>query len=259
MSAARRLEGLGVVLTRPRSAAEALAASLAREGAHPFVFPALAIEDVAPSPAGEAALARLAQCAWAIFVSANAVEKGLAAARARGPWPEDTRVAAIGEATALALRNSGFDAVISPRERHDSEALLALPEMRAVKGADVIVFRGEGGRERLREVLEARGARVEYVECYRRARPHADPAPLLAAWRRGEVHAVSALSAETLENFLAMVGDDGLALAAGTTLVVPHASIAAHPDARRFARVLVASPGAEGLVNALTQLRATTS
>jgi uroporphyrinogen-III synthase len=259
VSAARRLEGLGVVLTRPLAAAEALAATLSREGANPFVFPALAIEDMVPSAAAEEALCGLAQCALAIFVSANAVEKGLAAARARGAWPAATRVAAIGEATALALRNSGFESVISPRERHDSEALLALAEMRALKGCKVIVFRGEGGRERLREVLASRGAHVDYVECYRRVRPRTDPSALLAAWRQGKIHAVSALSAQTLENFLAMVGDAGLAAAAATTLVVPHEAIAAHPDGRRFARVVVASPGAEGLVNALCQLRVTTT
>lgn len=257
MIAARRLEGLGVVLTRPRAAAEALATALGSEGARAFVFPALAIEDLAPTFAGEEALARMAQCALAIFVSANAVEKGLAVARARGPWPETTRVAGIGEATALALRNAGFDAVISPRERHDSEALLALAELRCVKGESIIVFRGEGGRERLREVLESRGAHVAYVECYRRVRPHVDAAELLAAWRRGEIHAVSALSAESLENFLAMIGEEGQSRVAGATLVVPHEAIAAHPDARRFARTLVASPGAEGLVKALCTLQVT--
>ena len=254
---ARRLEGLGVVLTRPQAAAEALAAALAREGARGFVFPALALEEPVPSPRLDDALARLPECTLAIFISANAVERGLAVARRRGAWPEHTRVAAVGDATAQALRNSGFAAVISPRERHDSEALLALPELRAVKGENIIVFRGEGGREHLREVLEARGARVDYVECYRRVRPRIDPAPLLQAWARGEVHAVSALSAETLENFLAMVGEEGLARAAECTLVVPHAAIAAHPDARRFARVLVAGPGAEGLVSALSTLRVT--
>jgi uroporphyrinogen-III synthase len=198
------------------------------------------------------------ECSLAIFVSANAVEKGLAVARSRAPWPVHTRVAGIGEATAAALRNSGFDSVISPKERHDSEALLALPEMRAVKGQNIIVFRGEGGRERLREVLDSRGAKVEYVECYRRIRPRTDPSGLLAAWGRGEIHAVSALSAETLENFLAMLGDEGAAGIAAATLVVPHTAIAAHPDARRFGRVIVAAPGAEGLLKALSQLRVTT-
>jgi uroporphyrinogen-III synthase len=254
---AGRLEGLGVVITRPQPAADALAAALGREGARSFVFPALAIEAAALPPRSRESLARLSDCTLAIFISANAVEHGLAAARRLGPWPERCRVAAVGEATAQALRNSGFAEVISPRERHDSEALLALPELRSAKGENVIVFRGEGGREHLREVLEKRGARVDYVECYRRSRPEADPGPLLRAWERGEVSAVSVLSAETLENFLAMVGEEGRARAAAATLVVPHDAIARHPDARRFARVLVAGPGAEGLVNALATLRVT--
>jgi uroporphyrinogen-III synthase len=258
VSTGARLEGLGVVITRPRAAADVLAAALEREGARPFVFPALAIEEIVAHPQAQSALDRLEQCGLAIFVSANAVEKGLAAALRKGPWPAGTRVAGIGEATAHALRNSGFPEVISPQERHDSEALLALPELRAVKGENIIVFRGEGGREHLRDVLGTRGANVEYVECYRRVRPRTDPAALLAAWDRGEVHAVSALSAETLENFLAMIGEAGLARVGAVTLVVPHEAIAAHPDARRFAQVRVASPGAQGLVNALSQLRVTT-
>jgi uroporphyrinogen-III synthase len=252
-----RLDGLGVVITRPQPAAGTLAAALEREGARAFVFPALAIAAAEASPRTEEALARLPECTLAIFISANAVEHGLAAARRRGPWPPQARVAAVGDATAFALRNSGFDTVISPRERHDSEALLALPEMRSVKGENVIVFRGEGGREHLREVLEARGARVDYVECYRRVRPRTDPRALLASWKRGDIHAVTALSAETLENFLEMVGPEGLACAAATTLVVHHAAIASHPDARRFEQVLVAAPRTEGLVAALSTLRVT--
>jgi uroporphyrinogen-III synthase len=255
---ARRLEGLGVVITRPRATAEALAAALAREGARPIVFPALAIEDLPASATLESALAALERAAVAIFVSAHAVERGIAAARARGPWPPGVRVAAVGEATAQALRNSGLRDVISPPERHDSDALLALPELQAVRGRDIIIFRGEGGRERLKEVLEERGARVRYAECYRRVRPHSDPGPLLDAFSRGEVQAVSVLSGETLENFVAMVGEAGARRLSSATLVVPHEAVAAHRDARRFARVLVAAQGADGLADTLSQLRVTT-
>jgi len=251
-----RLQGLGIVITRPRPAAEALAAAIALEGARPFVFPSLAIEDLAPSGELDSALARLPRAALAIFVSAHAVQKGLAAARRRGPWPAGTRVAAVGEATAEALRNSGFDAVISPTERHDSEALLALPQLQHVEGADIVIFRGEGGREHLRQALEARGARVAYAQCYRRVRPDVDPAPLLAAWARGEIQAVSALSGETLANFVALLGEEGGRRLASTTLVVPHEAIAAHPDARRFGRVAVAGHGPEGIVEALSTMRA---
>jgi len=249
------LQGLGVVITRPRTAAEALAASLERDGARAFVFPALSIEPVESSPALEAALAGLGRCDLAIFVSANAVELGLAAARRRAPWPERARVAGVGEATAQALRNSGFRNVISPTERHDSEGLLACPELQAMQGRAVTIFRGAGGRELLRESLEGRGARVTYAECYKRVRPQTDPRPLLDAWSRGEIQAVSVLSAETLENFVAMLGEEAASRLAGTALVVPHAAVGAHPLARRFARVLVAPPGPQSLPGALVSLR----
>lgn len=256
---AGRLDGVGVVITRPREAAEVLAAELAREGARTFVFPTLAIEDLEPSPALEAALANLARARLAIFVSAHAVEKGLASVRRRGPWPRGAAVAAVGEATAKALRNSGFAHVISPRERHDSEALAQLPELQAdrVSGENIVIFRGQGGRERLKQLLEERGARVVYAECYRRVRPQGDPRPLLQAWARGEVHAVSALSGETLENFVAMVGLEGEAMLGSVALVVPHPAVGAHREARRFARVVVAGPGAEGIGEALSRLRVT--
>src|SRR5207253_1966187 len=97
-------------------------------------FPALAIEAIAPTPALESALRELASFDLAVFVSANAVEKGLAAVRHHAAWPAKLAVAAIGEATAEALRNSGFGDVISPAERHDSDGLLALPQLRQVAG-----------------------------------------------------------------------------------------------------------------------------
>jgi uroporphyrinogen-III synthase len=252
-----RLEGLGVVLTRPRAAAEALARPLRSEGARVFVFPALGIEPLAATPALDALLGRIPTFDLAIFVSANAVEHGLAMARRARPWPANLAVAAIGEATAQALRSCGIDRVIAPAERHDSEGLLALPQLQAVRAQNIIVFRGEGGRERIKETLEERGARVEYAECYRRVRPSSDARPLLEAWRRGEVHAVSALSAETLRNFVAMLGPDARDLLASATLVVPHEAIGTDADARRFARVAVAAHGAAGLVEALSRIRVT--
>ena len=258
MSPSGRLEGLGVVVTRPRAAADALAAPLAREGARVFIFPALAIEDLATSPELDRVLADLERFGLAIFVSANAVEKGLAAAGRHGPWPGRLRVAAIGEATAQALRNSGFATVISPLDRHDSEQLLQMPQLQAVKGENIIVFRGEGGKERLKEVLEARGAEVVYAECYRRVRPEGDRRPILEALERGEIHAVSVLSAETLANFVDMIGVEGARRLAGAALVVPHEAVGANREARHFGRVVVAAHGAEGLVSALAQRRVTT-
>jgi uroporphyrinogen-III synthase len=252
------LKDVGVVLTRPLHAAQPIAAALEREGARVIVFPALAIEEMPESAALAALLENLARFDMAIFVSANAVDKGLACVRRSGPWPAAIRVAAVGEATAEALRGAGIAQVITPAERHDSEALLGLAPLQVVTGRHIVIFRGEGGREHLKEVLETRGAHVEYAECYRRVRPRTDPSTLAAALAQGEVHAVSALSAETLENFVAMIGAEALASLASVTLVVPHVAVGAHRDARRFARTVIAAHGAEGLVHALSTLRVTT-
>ena len=130
--------------------------------------------------------------------------------------------------------------------------------MQAVRGENIIVFRGEGGREHLKETLESRGAHVRYAQCYRRVRPSAEAAPLLAAFDRGEVQAVSALSGETLENFVTLLGPEGERRLAAAALIVPHPAVGSHRAAGRFARIMVSGPGADGLAQALNQLRVST-
>ena len=252
MSAAGPLAGLGVVLTRPRAQCEAIATALEAQGARVIVFPALDIVPVELSAASREALATLQSAALAIFVSANAAEHGITAARQAGPWPSGTLVAGVGEATAARLRAAGFARVIAPATGFDSESLLACPELHDVAGRHVVIFRGVDGREHLRTTLEGRGATVAYVECYRRERPDSDPGELLAAAAQGNIAAVHAMSAETGDNFLALAGN---APWSSVALVVPHPAIARHQGTAAFSRVVVAVPGTASLVEALAQLR----
>jgi uroporphyrinogen-III synthase len=253
MTAAGPLAGLGVVLTRPRAQCEAIASALESRGARVIVFPALDIVPIELSPASRDVLAALPSTSLAIFVSANAAEHGVDAVRQAGPWPEGLRVAGVGQATATALREAGFTNVIAPTAGFDSESLLACPELADVKGRRIAIFRGVGGREHLRTTLEARGALVGYVECYRRERPASDPAPLLAALEGGEIDAVHAMSAETVDNFLALAGPG--ASWSRVALVVPHPAIARQPFSAAFARAVVSGHGIAGLVEALSNLR----
>jgi uroporphyrinogen-III synthase len=230
-------------------------AALEVQGANVIVFPALDIVPVPLSPESRAAIDSLAGSSLAVFVSANAVEHGVMAVRSRGTWPESVAVAAVGEATAAGLRACGFDNVVSPASGFDSEALLACPELQSVAGQRVVIFRGVGGREHLRTSLEARGARVAYVECYRRERPATDAAPLLAALARHEIDAVYAMSAETVDNFLVLAGPG--AVWSDVSLVVSHPAIGRHPAAAMFGRAVVADAGTAGLVATLRNLRKT--
>jgi uroporphyrinogen-III synthase len=117
-----------------------------------------------------------------------------------------------------------------------------------VAGKRVLIVRGVGGRELLADTLRARGATVHYLEAYRRLRPQADAAPLLAQWQDGGIDAVTAASTETLHNLAALLGDAGRPLLLRTPLFVPHEKIAA--AARQFgvARVIATPGGDAGLV-----------
>ena len=212
-----RLDGLGVVVTRPRERRRTRSrAALAREGARRVLFPALAIEDVEPTAALDGiAVGRLARFDLAIFVSANAVEKGLALARRFAALAAArSRVAAIGEATAQALRNSGFaERDLTPgaaRQRRRSW------RWRNCRPCAVKISSSSGvkaGASASRNRSRSAGRSVTYAECYRRVRPDADPSAVVAALARGEVHAVSVLSGETLDNFIAMIGAGAARLA----------------------------------------------
>jgi uroporphyrinogen-III synthase len=255
VSNAGPLAGLGVVLTRPVAQCQSLVAALEVQGAHVIVFPALDIVPAPLSPESRAALDSFAETSLAIFASANAVDHGVMAVRSRGTWPESVAVAAVGEATAARLRASGFANVVSPTTGSDSEALLECPRLKEVARQRVVIFRGVGGREHLRTSLEARGARVAYVECYRRERPATDAAPLLAALARREIDAVHAMSGETVDNFLVLAGPG--AVWSDICLVVSHPAIARHPAAASFGRAVVAGAGTAGLIEALRNLRKT--
>ncbi|WDE11771.1 uroporphyrinogen-III synthase [Thalassomonas haliotis] len=81
-------------------------------------------------------------------------------------WPHQS-VIAVGTATKKALQQSGIDNVICPQE-HNSEGMLALPELTEVDKKQIIIVRGNGGRELMAETLSQRGAKVNYLESYQR-------------------------------------------------------------------------------------------
>lgn len=234
------LAGRGVVITRPLELAAPFARLLERRGARAIVFPAIEIQPL-PAPA---TLARLADYDMAVFVSPSAVRVALAA---QPSWPPRL-AAAVGAGTRRQLELTGAQAIIAPPAGADSEALLALPEMQSLRGKRVLIVRGEGGRELLAQSLAAHGALVEHAVCYRRARPAADAAPLVAAWRRGELHALTVFSSEALDNFSAMGAAD---LIAALPVFVPHQRIASHARERGAREVVVAAGGDDDVLERL--------
>jgi len=219
------LKGKGIVVTRPRELAGGLAAAIEKAGGSAILFPTIEIEDVPPP----AALSQLAAYDLAVFVSPTAVQKVMAHV---AKWPERVRAAAIGSGSKRELERRGVRGALAPEEGADSEALLALPELQRVQDKRVVIFRGGAGRPLLGEALAARGAAVEYAECYRRALPKADPAPLLAQW-----HAVTVSSSEGLDNLVTLAGAARLA---SIPLFLPHDRVALRAREHGVKEIIVA-------------------
>ena len=247
------LAGRHVVVTRPAGQAAHFATALTGQDAIPVLYPVLEIRDIEDvAPLLDVAI-RLDSYDLAVFVSPNAIEKALALILPRRSWPAALRVAALGKSSERELARHGIHDVISPPLRFDSEALLELPELTDVGGRRVIIFRGDGGRELLGDTLRARGATIDYVTCYRRARPQLDPAPLLKLWEQGQLDAVTLTSSEGLRNFFDMVGRLGQAWLKKTPAFVPHLRIAEQAQALGLAKVIPTEPGDDGLMAGLMQ------
>ena len=242
-----------MVVTRPLAQAGRLAALIEQAGGHAILFPVIEILPLA-EPAQQkrltALLARLSAFDVAVFISPTAVSQAMPMIT---PPAASLRFAAVGSGTARELRRLGIDHVIAPETAADSEALLALPELQKIAGLRVIIFRGEGGRDVLGQTLTRRGAAVEFAECYRRAKPAADPALLFDAWRNDGLHAITVTSSEGLRNLLEMLGDEGRARLATTRVFVPHPRIAEAALESGLRSVVPTGPGDEGLLRGLVE------
>lgn len=241
------LAGKRVLITRPAGQSANLARLVEAAGGEPVCIPAIEIRALDDTAAFQAIAARLDAFDLAIFVSRNAVRSALGLLGGR-PWPARLAVATVGQGSREELEQRGFARVIAPEAQSDSEALLGLPELAAMQGRRVVIFRGDAGRQLLGEELARRGATVEYAACYRRVRPAGSG--LTAAWALG-MQAVTLSSAEGLQNLIEMLGADAAHRLAAVALFVPHERVAREAERRGLPRPVVAGPRDAEMADAL--------
>ena len=242
------LRGRGIVVTRPARQALLLTKLIEGHGGHAILFPVIDIRDVEDAAALNAVIDRLESYDLAIFVSPNAVDKGFEAIRTRRILPPQMKIAAIGRGSARAMRKLGVSSVIAPEIGADSESLLAVPELKDIGGQRIVIFRGVGGRELLRDTLEARGARVDYAECYHRVKPRGDKSTLAGAWARSEIDALVFTSSEGLRNLCELLAPAERDALARTPIFVPHPRIAETARELRLENAILTPTGDEGIV-----------
>ena len=152
------LAGRRVVVTRPPEHAGRLIRGLEALGAEVSVAPLIAVELLAD----ENEFARLVEGGdhdWIVFTSANAV-------RAVGPLLPSVhgRFAAVGPATAAALRGLGLEPTFVPERFSAGEIAGGLEPL---GGARVLLPQSEIAEPLLADELRDRGATVDVVDAYR--------------------------------------------------------------------------------------------
>jgi uroporphyrinogen-III synthase len=196
-----KLNGIKVLVTRPAHQAEPLCQLIAAEGYEPVRLPVIEIVEIDDKTALLDCSTHLDELDIAIFISANAVEKSLPTLLAQGPLPPQLQLIAVGKRTANTLKTWGLSA-LCPKPPFNSEAMLDMPEMQTVQGKNIVIFRGEGGRELLLETLRKRNAIVNYITVYRRVQP-----PTPTGINDVHIDIITVTSVEGLHNLLAMLAE----------------------------------------------------
>jgi len=252
----RPLQGVGVLVTRPRTQATELVNAIEEHGGRAYCFPVLEIVafdgDVVRRQAAE-----MNEPDIVIFVSRNAVEYGI-------QYTDGGKIAVIGPATAKAVDAAGRVVDIQPASGYDSEHLLAEAPLQNVAGKHVRIIRGTSGRELLAEELTMRGAIVEYLSVYERRLPDVGPetlADLEARWRQGEINIVTVMSVQSLINLAEILPAWCAAQLASTLLVTPAGRVLKEALDRYPASrpTLASGPGADEMVQAIIAIQSTDS
>ena len=236
-----------------------LAGQLAALGIPVAVFPLLDILPL-PDPAPlKAALSRLADQALVAFVSPNAIDAAFAHI---DEWPPAVIAAVVGEGSRLALARHGLTEenarIAFPRDpqRTDSETLLDVLDLDALRGKKALIVRAETGRELLADRLRAAGIDVTQVAAYQRGAPPMDAARCDALQRLvDEDNDWVITSSEALrilqDSVMQVAGAPGWRTMTAKRLIVPHERIAETATMLGFTHVTRTASGDEALVAAI--------
>ncbi len=243
---AEPLAGRTVVVTRSGRRADGLLDALARAGAHALELPLT--EQVDPADGGaalRAAAATVHDDTWVVFTSINAVDRFMAELRdARALAP--TLVAAVGPATADALRHAGVEPDLVP-DAHSAGGLVdSFPSPSGATHA-VLFPSADIAPETIDIGLRAKGWSVRRVEAYRTVACDAPEPELLE--RVAAADALTFTATSSVDAFLALRTPEGAPVAAPAHIVCIGPTTAAAARAAGLSGVHEArSASADGIV-----------
>jgi uroporphyrinogen-III synthase len=241
-----------VVVTRAEGSDGPLSRELRSLGLQVLLWPAVSVS-AADTRALASALAEVHSFGWIVFASRHAVAAVLEQLAAP---PAGVRIAAVGKATALTLRQRGWPVHLVPEEANAAALLAAFAAQWSTADAGVRILYPASSRAlpALAAGLRQLGASVTQVEAYR-----TESAPLnlveCRAWiARGSIGAVTFASPSAVTELAQALGNsDFERLLAGAAAVAIGRTTARELTTRGHAAVVAESATLHGL--ALTTLR----
>lgn len=183
-----------VLITRPQQQGRELANKLTEQGITALSQPLFDYQTRPVMPQIQQLFSSI-PAKIVIFVSVAAVH------HANIIWPlvnwTNCKILAVGAATREALAALTEVEILCP-EQQNSEGLLALPALAQVRDQQIIIVRGNGGRELLKKSLLQRGAKVHYIESYQRVW-HAFSPDIGAHWQTAQINCIVITSQAILQ------------------------------------------------------------
>ena len=164
--------------------------------------------------------------------------------------PEQLTVISIGSKTTKSLKQKNIHVDIEAPE-HNTESLLQIAEFQqaSIQGKQILIFRGIGGRALLGDTLKHRGAKIRYVEIYKRTLPPLHP---LTKTQLDSLDAIAVSSNEGLENLVTLM--HGIDAIIDIPLVLPSSRTAAEASKYGFKTIISAQNATdEAVLAALEQ------
>jgi uroporphyrinogen-III synthase len=245
------LNGLKVLVPRPWGSTTAT--RIESLGGTAIQFPVIEISEPEDFSSLDESLRQLANVDLIILVSVPAATGFFRRLKQlKISVPQELKVAAIGPKTAALCECSGIEVDFVPDQRTDSEGLLDCMNGFDMTQKHAVIYRGQSGRELLKTGLEAQGAKVTYVESYRRNTTTESILPIVCQWSRGEIDVVLITSVSVLDSLVTLLGNRHLALLKGTTVVALSARLADQCVAAGIEEVLVSAHASdEGMMEKL--------
>lgn len=203
------LFGKTVVVTRARAQASALTKKLEAQGARVLEVPAIKIVPPADFAPLDKAISEIDTYKWLILTSVNGVEyffDRLLKADKDSRALCGVKIAAIGSATAEALKGYGITADLIP-SAYKAEELADALAADTKAGDKLLLARAKIARNVLPERLRALDAQVDVVTAYETVADCQNKEELLEALESGEASLVTFTSSSTVTNLLDVLGD----------------------------------------------------